>query len=139
MPTNAEIVQALLDAFGRGDIPGILNLCTEDVEVLFRGDPTTIPFAGNWKGKAKVAEYFRTIGETLDLLKFEPRRSVASGDRVAAFGAMDVRGKATGKTAIGSDWAADFRVQNGKITGWQVYIDTAAWEEALSGTRKTAA
>jgi uncharacterized protein len=136
MPTNTEIVQACLEAFGRGDITVILDTCTENVEAIFPGDPSIIPYAGQWKGKSRVAEYFRIIGETVDVLKWKTQHIVGSGDRVAAFGTMDQRVKATGKTTIDMHWALNFTVGNGKLTGWQAYIDTAVAEKAFRATSK---
>ena len=137
MPTNVEIVRAALEAFGRGDIPALLAMCDENVAVRLRGNKT-IPFAGDWTGKASVTEYFRIVGATFDVLKWEPQRDIASGDRVAAFGSMDVKARATGQLIVGSDWALDFTVASGKITGWQVYMDTGALEKALAAASKAA-
>lgn len=136
MPTSTEIVQTCLEAFGRGDITTILNACAENAEVIFTGDPSIIPYAGQWKGKTRVAEYFRAIAESVDVLKWNPQHAVGSGDRVAASGAMDLRVKATGKTIVGTPWAVHFTVANGKLTGWQVYTDTAATEKAFAATAK---
>jgi hypothetical protein len=41
-----------------------------------------------------VAEYFRRIGETLDVVKWQPLHYVAAGERVAVFGSMSLRTKA---------------------------------------------
>lgn len=136
MPTNLEIVQAGLDAFGSGDIPAVLDMCSDNVEVVFTG-PSTIPFAGRWTGKARVAEYFRQIGESVDVTKWQPTHHVATGDRVVSLGLMSMRAKATGKTVVDTPWALDIRVGNGKITGWQVYADTAATEEVLTAAALT--
>jgi ketosteroid isomerase-like protein len=78
-----------------------------------------------------VAEYFRRIGETLDVVKWQPLHYVAAGERVAVFGSMSLRTKANGETVLDSPWALDFTVASGKITGWQVYVDTAVMERAL--------
>ena len=115
MPTNTEIVKGCSDAFGRGDIPAILDACAENTEVIFPGDPSIIPYAGRWKGKAGVAEYFRAIGESVDVLKWNLQHNVSSGDRVASFGTMDLRVKATGKTITDTHWALDFTVRNAKL------------------------
>lgn len=131
MPTNIEIVQAGLDAFGHGDISAVLNMCSDNVDVVFAG-PSTIPFAGRWTGKARVSEYFQHIGESVDVTKWQPTHHVVNGDRVASFGIMSLRAKATGKTVVDTPWALDFTVGNGKITRWQVYADTAATEKALA-------
>lgn len=135
MPTNAEIVKATLDAFGRGDIRAVLDHCSEDVEAILAGDPSVIPFAGRWTGKSRVAEYYRIIGETVDVLRWEPRHIIASGKRVAAFYVMDARIKATGKTVADSRIALDYTVHEGRLTGCRVYIDTAAVEKAFLASK----
>lgn len=133
MPTNLAIVQAGLDAFSRGDIPAVLDMCSDNVDVVFTG-PSTIPFAGRWTGKARVTEYFQRIGDSVDVTKWQPTHHVATGDRVASFGLMSLRAKATGKTVVDSPWALDLTVGNGTITAWQVYLDTAATEKALTAS-----
>jgi ketosteroid isomerase-like protein len=138
MSTNTELVQAALEAFARGDIAGLLSMCSENVTVVFGGDSATIPWAGRWAGKTRVSEYFSRIGETVDVLRWEPQHYVGEGDRVAAFGTTDVRVKSTRQSVIDNQWALDFTVTNGKITGWQVYMDTAAMEKALKGAGKAA-
>jgi ketosteroid isomerase-like protein len=129
--TNGDLVKAASDAFARGDLQAILDMCTDGVEVIAPG-PTTIPFTGRWAGKDRVTEYFASIAESLDMQKWHLDHYVASGDRVAAFGVMISRGRATGKTLDDSPWALDVTVANGKITGWQVYMDTAAVEKHLA-------
>src|SRR3989442_4870875 len=85
MPTNLEIVRGCFAAFQRGDIPAILNLCDDNVEWIEPGAPV-IPYAGRGKGKSSAAEFIRVIGETTEVLKFEPQQYVASGDRGVAVG-----------------------------------------------------
>src|SRR4029450_8675100 len=106
MPTNIEIVQDCFAAFQRGDIPGVLNTFDDNVEWIEPGAPV-IPWAGPGKGKAGAAEFFRVMGETTEVLKFEPQQYVASGDRVVALVSWEIRVKATGKPAH-SDLALDF-------------------------------
>ena len=131
MPTNVEIVQAAIEAFERGEIPAILTACTDDVAVVVYGDPSVIPTAGEWQGKSRVTDYFRAIGDTTEVLRWVPQQYVASGNHVVVLGIMDARSKATGKTLTNTHWVIDFTAENGKITGWQVYVDTAAWEKAF--------
>jgi uncharacterized protein len=131
MPTNVEIVQDMFAAFQRGDIPSVLNGMDENVEWVEPGAPV-IPWAGAGKGKASAAEFFRVVGETTEVLKYEPQHYVASGDRVVAGVSWDLRVKATGKSAH-TDLALDFTLQNGKVTRFQAYYDTAALQAAYTG------
>ena len=137
MPTNVEIVQACFAAFQRGDVPAILNLCDENVEWIEPGLPG-IPYGGRGKGRNSATEFFRAMGDTTDVLNFAPQTYLANGDRVVVLGTEDLRAKATGKSAH-TEWALDFTVQNGKVTRWQAYFDTAAVQAAYAGASKASA
>jgi ketosteroid isomerase-like protein len=52
--TNVAVVQQAYEAFGRGDIFGVLDLLTDDVVWTFQG-PSTIPFAGVHRGRQGIA------------------------------------------------------------------------------------
>ncbi len=52
--TNAGVVQEAYEAVGRGDIPTLLDLLTDDVEWTFQGH-SLIPFAGTRLGSEGVA------------------------------------------------------------------------------------
>ena len=52
---NVDVVQQAYEAFGRGDIPGVLELLTDDVEWTMQG-PSMIPFAGTFRGREGIAE-----------------------------------------------------------------------------------
>ncbi len=138
MPTNSEIMQACFTAFQRGDIPAILNLCDDNCENYAAGDRKSIPYARQWKGKSGLAEYFRVIGETVDMLKLDVQEYVASGDRVVGLGYQEIRVKANGKM-FRTDFALDFTVRNGKVTRAQYYYDTAAAAAAFAGAAKASA
>ena len=138
MQTNTEIMQACFAAFQRGDIPAILNLFDENVEINESGDRKSIPFAGQWKGQSGSAEFFRIIGETTETLKFAPQQVLASGEHAVGLVAYEFRVKATGKVAR-ADFALDFTIRNGKVTRTQAYYDTAAIAAAFAGTAKASA
>lgn len=127
MPTNIDIVQDIFAAFQRGDIPSMLNMFDDNVEWIEPGAPV-IPWAGAGKG---AAEFFRVMGETTEFLKFEPQQYVASGDRVVTVVSWEIRVKATGKSAY-TDLALDFTLQNGKVTRFQAYFDTATLQAAYT-------
>jgi ketosteroid isomerase-like protein len=76
--TNAEVVRETYEAVGRGDIPALLELLTDDVEWTFQG-PYVIPFSGTRRGREGVAEFFSLVGENLKFERFEPREFVAQG------------------------------------------------------------
>jgi uncharacterized protein len=83
--TNLAVVQQAYEAFSRGDIPALLDLLTDDVEWNLQG-PSVIPFAGPRYGREGVGELFSTLGETLEIQHFEPRKFIGQGDTVVVLG-----------------------------------------------------
>ena len=59
--TNVAVVRQVYEALGRGDVPAVLELLSEDVEWVYQG-PTTIPFAGTRHGRDGVGEFFSLLG-----------------------------------------------------------------------------
>ena len=60
---NVTVIQKLLEAFGRGDVPTILDHCTNDCEFYCPG-PSSIPYAGTKKGRAEIQNYFDALTGT---------------------------------------------------------------------------
>ena len=122
--TNTDVVQQGYEALGRGDIPAILDLLTDDVEWIEQG-PSVIPFAGTRHGHEGVAEFFSLLDENLELEQFEPREFVAQGDTVVVVGFERSVSKATGH-AIEQEWAHVYTLRDGKIAKGRYFEDTAA-------------
>src|SRR5438270_749542 len=121
---NVRVVQDLFAAFGQGNIPGVLDKLTEDVEWRLAG-PTEITYAGLRHGREKVAEFFKTLGDAAEFEVFEPQEYIAQGDQVVVLGHERQRVKATG-LVVENDWAMVFTFRGGKIAKFRNYEDTAA-------------
>jgi ketosteroid isomerase-like protein len=122
-------VQQGYEAFGRGDIPALLDLLTDDVEWTLQG-PSVIPFAGTRYGREGVAEFFSVLDETLEFEQFEPREIVAQGDTVVVVGIERSLSKATGRK-IEHEWAHVNTLRDGKIAKFRAFEDTAAYVAAF--------
>lgn len=82
---NLTITQSIYAAFGRGDIPAILNVLTDDVE--FHEPPGGAPpFTGIYRGRAGAGTFFQEMLGAVDVLMLEPQESIAQGDTVVALG-----------------------------------------------------
>lgn len=125
---NTRVVQQAYENFKTGDITALLNQLSEDVTWQL-ADIERVPFSGKRRGQAEVGQFFATLAEVQDSLSFEPREFVAQGDKVVALGQYNWRVKATGRE-YGGDWGHVFTVREGKITGFQEYMDTAAATKA---------
>ena len=130
---NTEIVRQAYAAFGRGDIPALLDLLHDDIEwQAVIGAAPHVPTAGKRRGKQAVAEFFRILSQTVEFSRFEPREFIAQGDQVVILGSYEGRAKATGRT-FAEEWAMVETFSNGKIVRFREYVNAAAINEAFEG------
>ena len=127
--TNADVVQRGYEAFGRGDIPALLEFVADDVEWIQQG-PSAIPFSGTRHGHEGVAEYFSLLDENLEFEQFEPREFVAQDDTVVVVGVERSLSRATGRT-IEQEWVHVNTLRDGKIAKFRAFEDTGAYVAAL--------
>jgi hypothetical protein len=127
---NKRVVQSIFEAFGRGDVPGVLANLSEDVTWKAPG-PSSVPYFGDRRGHGGATEFFVQLGTNVDFEHFQPGAFIAEGDKVVVLGRERGRVKGTGKS-FDNDWALVFTVEGGKVTGFQCYENTAAIAEAFS-------
>jgi uncharacterized protein len=120
---NIEIVKRGYEAFGRGDVNGLVALCTENVEWASSG-PSDMPTAGIRRGREQVAQFFNAVDQVFEIQRFEPKHFIAQRDRVVVLGGDTAKVKATGKV-LTEEWAHAFTIRDGKIAAFREYIDTA--------------
>ena len=128
---NLGVVRMGYDAFGRGDINGLLNLLDDNVEWITPG-PSEVRTAGARRGRQAVGEFFKTLNETFEITNFQPKEFIAQGDRVIVLGTDTARIKATGKT-LDFNWVHSFTVKNDKIVNFTEYGDMSAVAAELKG------
>lgn len=121
---NIELVRQAYQNFKTGDIQALINLTSEDITWQLP-EIENVPFSGRREGHGQVAEFFSLLSGDQDVLQFEPREFVAQNDKVVALGTYNWRVKATGRE-YGGEWAHVFTVRDGKVSGFQEYMDTAA-------------
>ena len=120
---KVDVIRTAYEAFGRGDVPAIVSLLSEDVDWRFAG-PKGLAYTGRFK-KAQVAHWFADVAAVDDIQAFEPREFIAGGDHVTVLGWERCIARPSGKT-FESDWVHVFTVKHGKITRfWGIY-DTEA-------------
>jgi ketosteroid isomerase-like protein len=137
--SNIATVQSIYEAFGRGDIPAILDRLADDVVwEAWDGDNTAqdagVPWALARSGREGVAGFFQDVAAGLEFHGFEPRNLLEGGNQVAATISIDVTAKATGERFQDEEihlWTFD---GNGKLTGLRHYLDTAKHIKAAKGS-----
>ena len=128
-----EVVKEIYEAFGRGDIPGVLSRVTPDVSWIDPGFPD-VPYAGVRRGREGVADFFESLRLHTEFTSFEPDTFVTSGADVVVFGGLEGRDRHTG-ARFRSDWAMRWRVEDGLVSFQQSYADTSAIARALGTVR----
>jgi ketosteroid isomerase-like protein len=130
---------AIYEAFGRGDIPAILEHVAEDVvweawEVDNAAQEAGVPWMLPRKGHAGVMDFFQAIGDGLEFHSFEPRNLLEGGDQVAATITFEATAKATGERFRDEEihlWTFD---EAGKVSSLRHYMDTAKSIKAAKGS-----
>jgi len=130
---NVQTVQAAYAAFKRGDIPGVLNTLTDEIEWHTPGEGL-IPQAGTHSGKDAVRRFFQIIGETMEFANFDPKTFVAQGDNVVATGRYDGIVKTTNHH-FEAEWAMVFTFKGNKVARFQEYTDTASIASAYAAAK----
>ena len=87
--SNVATVQSIYEAFGRGDIPAILDRISDDV-IWEAGDPGNsaqeagVPWMLPRREREGVAEFFQQVSASLEFHGFEPLNLLEGGNQVAA-------------------------------------------------------
>ena len=132
MASNLETTKRAYELFKRGEVPTLIKDIVDDSCTWIAPGPSDkLPWAGRFKGKQGVAQFFTRVAENLHFNEFAPREMIEQDNTVVVIGAASAVVKKTGKTAS-SDWVHVLKYQGGKLVFFQEYIDTAADVAAMS-------
>lgn len=121
-----QTAQAIYEAFGRGDVPAILERIAGDVEWdVFadnRAQAAGVPWLAARRDEAGLVEFFATIG-SWEMRRFEVR-TLCGDDRMAA---AEIFIEAVTPGGVLADeeahvWHVD---EDGRVTRFRHYVDTA--------------
>lgn len=129
--SNIPAVQAIYEAFGKGDIPAILDRLADDVE-WDRGMDHGVPYLKPGKGKAHVQNFFQQLA-AFQIAKFQPKNLLEGGNQVVAV--IDIEGTVTATNTTITDeelhlWTFG---ADGKVTEFRHLVDTAQHVAAMKG------
>lgn len=131
--SNIQTVQTMYAAFGRGDIPAILEHLAEDVIWEYEKPDAGIPWLTPRRGRSEVPKFFEALG-AIDLQKFYPKTLLESGSTVVSLNDVSFVVKATGKSVVEEDevhiWHFD---ATGKVARFCHKADTHQNWLALQG------
>lgn len=129
--SNIQAVQLIFEKFGQGDVPGIIDLCSDDCEWHHGGDASLIPFATPFHGKQGVGEFFQSVVQSIAVSNIRPSGFRENGKVVTHDFHVEATVLATGKfysADVLYEWTFD---ENGKICRHRSTGDFSAAEAAF--------
>ena len=124
MSAALDVVRQAYEAYGRRDIPTVLDLVAEKTDWKFVG-PASVPYSGLRADRKEVAAFFEALDLIDETSAFEPLEFIDTGEHITVLGRTTVTARDTQKT-FATEWAHIFTVRDGKITRWRGFADTAA-------------
>ncbi len=119
---NVQVVEGMFAALERGDIQGVLDRLSDDIEWRIAG-PSELPYAGVHRGRDEVAKFFEAFGREAEFEVFEPWEFIAKANKVVVLGHERQRIKDSGRV-VETDWAMLFVLHDGRITRFRNFVDS---------------
>ena len=132
MADNVGTVAAIYEAFGRGDVPAILDRLADDVQWEQGIRDTGIPYYVPGVGKAHVVSFFENLAANLELTHFEPMAICDGGEIITV--PIKYAGRIIGGGEIADAmechvWRFD---SDGKVAAFNHVLDLAVQEQAMA-------
>jgi ketosteroid isomerase-like protein len=117
--SDPEIVRTAFEAFSRGDIDGVLELCDPDVVVR---DPQRT--GTTFKGPEGLRSFFEEWLENWEEYRTEPVEFTEVGDEMLVHARQSGKGKLSG-IEIDQDLFVVVRMRDGKFVEYRLYTERA--------------
>jgi hypothetical protein len=135
--SNVETVKHIYDAFGRGDIPAIIDRLADDVVWEQGGADWGIPWLTPGTGKDHVGRFFGLLAD-LEFRRFELEAILDGGDLVVGLLHVDAAVRSTGGSFGGPEAHLWRFGPDGKVCAFNHLLDTHAMVLAAKGAPVTA-
>lgn len=119
MGAGAELIKQTYEAFGRGDIPAVLDNVAEDVQW---SAPGTVPQGGQFQGRSGVMRFFQGMGGAWETLGLDVEAVSEAGEDIVV-GIVRADGTLRGGGPSGYGAVHVFTVREGKIARFREYTD----------------
>lgn len=128
---NIALVKKAYAAFRGAEIETLLSMCADDV-AWERYGPPSVPTFGARRGREELRKFFVLLDQSWAVRLFEPREFIADTSQVAVIGNHSWTAKPTGRN-LTAEWVHVVTLENGRITRFREFTDTAAAVAAFTG------
>jgi ketosteroid isomerase-like protein len=125
---DIDVVQEMYRAFARGDAVRTLELCAPDVRVH---QSPALPWGGDHVGHDGVLAFLTALGGALDSAPQTERLYADGAGTVVQVGRTRGTVRATG-VPFDVPETHLWRIRDGRVVGFEAYLDTAAMLAALA-------
>lgn len=129
MTNHLTTVTAIYEAFGKGDVPTILNFMAEDVQWEAWADNTAqkagVPWLQPRHGKEGVLAFFQLLGSSMNVTEFQVLSIMAGGNQVAVEFVIGVEIPSLGTRYRDEELHLWTFNDSGQVTRLRHYTDTA--------------
>jgi ketosteroid isomerase-like protein len=129
--SNVATIKQVYEAFGKGNIPAIVDRLDENVAWDTQSEAHGVPWLSPRRGKANIPAFFESLAP-LHFTRFEPHTFFTDGDKVFVLIHMEV--DSNGKHYVfpneGHLWKFG---GDGKIVEYQHVTDTALHQRIFRG------
>lgn len=134
--SNLDLIRGAYEAFGRGDIPAVLDVMDENIEWH---EAEGFPYGGTYHGPdAVLNNVFMKLGADWEGFQAVPDEYVDAGDTIVALGHYSGTYNETGKS-MRVPMAHVWKIRDGKAYEFRQYTDTALVQRALEDEDQTSA
>src|SRR3954447_20213279 len=129
---HIKLIRTAYEAFGRGDIPAVMDLIHDDCDWGVEASAQIAPYYGVRHGKDEILEFFQQLASTFAVERFQPTALAGDGEVVLTVVAYAIKSNATGKSAS-MNIHHHFKVADGKVTYFRGSEDTDLVKGLLAG------
>ena len=122
--SHAKTVQAIYEAFGRGDVPAILERLHPDVEWEHDLVEHGIPWIKARRGRQGVSQFFETVSSAVEFQRFEPTALLEGPGQVVATVQLEATVRATGHHIVDLEAHLFTFDAQGRVTRFRHFVDT---------------
>lgn len=131
---STDIAKSLYASFRRQDAESVLDLFADDA--ILHGPTTSkeiLPWGGTYNGREGVEQFFKLLGEGLDIEQFDIIDFITEREKVVVLGFIRGKARMTLKP-FETYFAHIIRIDrnNGKIVEFRVFNDSASLAQTVS-------
>jgi uncharacterized protein len=130
---NAQLLNGVYEAFGRGDMETVMAAFAEDIEW---NSPAVLPHAMTLRGRDGVGGFFENLGATWENFGIEIDAVFGSGDRACGIG--KAHGTLDG-TPASYGFVHAWTIRDGMLVRFDEYVDPSPELITAAATKLAAA